>query len=145
MEKLKRGQKLCKKCNTINGVRSFNCKNCNNPFEMKKARKTVIINGVVKVRKNFVSDYKSLVKGDRIKVLKGSGPYHTDETGNKTYLGSKGKYTVDRVMDDGIMVSSQYGSHEFLYMGPVMTSPMLDTLTRAPFKIILLKKRPEDE
>ena len=31
MEKLKRGQKMCKNCSTINGVRSFNCKNCNHP------------------------------------------------------------------------------------------------------------------
>lgn len=37
--KLTRGQKRCKKCNTINGVRSFNCKSCQNSFEMKKSRK----------------------------------------------------------------------------------------------------------
>ena len=38
--KTKRGQKLCKKCNAINGVRAYNCKKCNDPFPMKKKQKT---------------------------------------------------------------------------------------------------------
>lgn len=142
MEKLKRGQKLCKGCNTINGVRSFNCKSCGNAFSMKKPPKNgIVIRQGVKVGNSPTVDYKSLSKGDIIKVLKGSGPYHTNESGEKTYLGTKGKYTVDSIVQDGIMVVNQNGAHEFLYMGEVVTSSMLNTLTRSPYKIILLKKK----
>ena len=82
--KLKRGQKMCKACGTINGVRSFNCKKCLAPFTMKKRRKGL--------RRNvsFVNDYTQLNKGDVIKVIGGNGPYHTDEEGNRHYLTNRG-------------------------------------------------------
>ena len=145
MDKVGRGQKLCKNCNTINGVRAFNCKSCGTPFTMKKPRKNIPVgNKSSQNARGLVLDYKELSKGDVIKVLKGSGPYYTDENGEKTYLGNKGKYKVDSVMDDGIMIVNDYGSHEFLYMGPVVPSTMLDTLTRAPHKVVLLKKAPTD-
>jgi hypothetical protein len=140
--KLKRGQKLCRNCNTINGVRSFNCKSCNSPFAMKKVRKTILVDG--KVKRNFITDHKTLQKGDYIRVFKKGGPYHLDKDGNKNYLCHKGKYTVDRIMEDGIMVHSQYGGSEFLYMGPKMISPILDTLIRAPHKITLITKGVRD-
>lgn len=140
MEKLKRGQKMCKNCNTINGVRSFNCKNCNHPFIMKKPPKSEMV-GNKRVSTARTVDYKTLSKGDVIKVLKGSGPYHTNENGDRTYLGNKGKYTVDRVVEDGIMAIGQHGSHEFLYMGETQQSNMLETLTRAPYKFVLLRKK----
>lgn len=152
MEKLKRGQKMCKNCSTINGVRSFNCKNCNHPFVMKSGKKApteevaVITSKKVKrfkinkTRKIPVSDHTTLFKGDLIKVVQGSGPFHTDQDGNINYLGNKGKYTVSEILPDGIMVSSPYGSREFLYMGPEVKSPVMDSITRAPHKVILLKK-----
>lgn len=135
MIKLKRGQKMCQNCQTINGVRSFNCKNCNHPFKMKGTRKTVTIDG--KIKRNFLTNHLELKAGDYIRVFKKGGPYHLDAEGNKNYLCRKGKYTVDSVTPDGIMVHSKYGSHEFLYMGPVMKSPILDTIIRAPHKITL--------
>jgi hypothetical protein len=58
----------------------------------------------------------------------------------RNYLCRKGKYTVSQVLEDGIIVSSQYGGHEFLYMGPVMVSPVLETITRSPHKITLINK-----
>ena len=132
--KLKRGQKMCKACGTINGVRSFNCKKCLAPFTMKKRRKGL--------RRNvsFVNDYTQLNKGDVSKVIGGNGPYHTDEEGNKHYLTNRGKYIVDRIVNNGIMAMTQYGSHEFLYMGPEEKSPVLDTLTRAPHKVLIVKR-----
>ena len=135
MEKLKRGQKLCTNCNTVNGVRSFNCKSCGNAFTMKKARKTLNTKG-----RGLVVDFKSLSKGDMIKVLKGSGPFHVGQDGERNYIGSKGKYRVDQVMEDGIMAVTTNGTHEFLYMGPVVQSTSLDTITRAPHKVVLIKK-----
>ena len=143
MTKLKRGQKMCKNCQTINGVRSFNCKNCSHPFKMKGTRKTITVNG--KIKRNFITDHKTLEKGDYIRVFKKGGPYHLDPAGNKNYLCRKGKYTVDKVTDNGIMVYSQYGGFEFLYMGPVEKSPVLDTIIRAPHKITLINKGKKDE
>lgn len=140
--KVGRGQKLCRSCNTINGVRSFNCKNCNHPFAMKKDKKNPHkVNVSIKANPNIITDHTKLIPGDRIKVLKASGPYHTDENGNKHYIGNKGKYLVDKILDNGIMAVTQFGSHEFLYMGPEMKSPELETLTRAPYKMVLMKKR----
>jgi len=139
MEKLKRGQKLCKNCNTINGVRSFNCKKCLSPFVMKKRKK------LFSKSAHFISDYTQLERGDIIKVLGGNGLYHTDEEGNRHYLVNRGKYTVDKVVKNGIMAMTQYGSYEFLYMGPEEKSPILTTLTRSPHKIILVKKANNNE
>lgn len=142
MEKLKRGQKLCRNCNTINGVRSFNCKNCNHPFVMKSGPKdgTLKKKKLKKFRKHLVEDYNTLCPGDLIKVVQGTGPYHTDGEGVKHPIGNKGKYRVKTILPNGIMVSSDYGCQEFLYMGPVVQSPTVETVTRAPHKLILLKK-----
>ena len=57
--KTKRGQKLCASCNTINGVRSFECKNCGEQFKMKKGRKGA--------RKKKGQDFKT---GDMTKMRK---------------------------------------------------------------------------
>ena len=47
---------------------------------------------------------------------------------------------MDRIVNNGIMAMTQYGSHEFLYMGPEEKSPVLDTLTRAPHKVLIVKR-----
>ena len=49
----KRGQKLCKKCKTPNGVRAYNCKKCDDPFPMKKPQKN---------KRQVITDYKTLKK-----------------------------------------------------------------------------------
>ena len=142
MEKLKRGQKMCRNCNTINGVRSFNCKSCNHAFVMKSGPKdgTFKKKKIKKFRKQMVEDYTTLLPGDIIKVVQGTGPYHTDHEGVKHSIGNKGKYRVKSILSNGVMVCSDYGCQEFLYMGPVMPSPTVDTVTRAPHKVILLKR-----
>ena len=60
--KLKRGQKICKKCNAICAARSRICKECGAAFISKN---TPI--------KNEVKDWKSLEKGDWLKVVQGTG------------------------------------------------------------------------
>lgn len=142
MEKLKRGQKLCKGCNTINGVRSFNCKSCGNAFVMKSGPKVGVIkkHKIKKFRKQLVEDYNTLLPGDLIKVIQGSGPYHTDVEGVQHSIGPKGKFRVKSILPNGIMAASDYGAQEFLYMGPVMKSPTVETVTRAPHKLILLRR-----
>ena len=64
--KLGRGKKICKHCNTINGVRSFECKKCGQTFKMKKGPKGI--------RKKRIEDFKTLQKGDWIKVNSQSLP-----------------------------------------------------------------------
>jgi hypothetical protein len=130
---LGRGKKLCSHCNTVNGVRSYECKNCGQEFKMKKAPKGI--------RKKRIEDFKTLQKGDWIKVVGGSGPYHTDNLGERTYLVERGKYCVDHTDNLGIHAYGDSG-YNYLYMGKRCPSPMLDSITRSPCKILLLKNMP---
>jgi len=132
--KMSRGKKLCQHCNTVNGVRSFDCKNCGQAFKMKKGPKGI--------RKKRIEDFKSLAKGDWIKVVGGSGPYHVDREGEKTYLVERGKYKVDCTDNQGIHAYGDSG-YNYLYMGERCASPMLDSIVRSPCKILLLKNVPE--
>ena len=138
--KLKRGQKLCKSCNTINGVRSYNCKSCNSPFIMNKKRKNTPALNAARINRNLIADYTTLSKGDKIKVLKGSGPYYIAESGEKQYLGNKGIFVVDSILGNGIMAVSKYGAIEFLYMGREEQSSIMDNIIRSPYKIALVSK-----
>ena len=74
----KRGQKICPQCNCVNGVRAFVCKECYYEFKMKKGKRGP--------RKIQIKDYKVLNKGDTIRVVGGSGPFYTDDNGERTYL-----------------------------------------------------------
>ena len=130
MTKRKRGQKICSECGCVNGVRAYECKQCEYPFKMKKGRRTP--------KKKQVEDHTTLSKGDVIRVVGGSGSYHTDYNGEKTYLVDRGKYVVQRTDSQGIYAYSNTGFN-YLYMGKSCPSPLLDTITKAPCKIILLK------
>ena len=130
----KRGQKICIHCQTVNGVRSFECKNCGQAFKMKKGPKGI--------RKKRIDDFRSLQKGDWIKVVGGSGPYHIDRTGERTYLVERGKYKVEYTDTQGIHAYGDSG-YNYLYMGESCPSPLLDSIIRSPCKILLLKNMPE--
>ena len=130
MIKNKRGQKVCVHCNVVNGVRSYECKNCGQAFKMRKGPKGI--------RKKRVEDHRNLVKGQVIKVVGGSGPYYTDEYGEKQYMVERGKYTVSHTDNEGIHAYGKTG-YNYLYMGKRCPSPMLDSITRSPCKILLLK------
>ena len=128
----KRGQKLCKKCKTPNGVRAYNCKKCDDPFPMKKKQKN---------KRQVITDYKTLKKGDRIRVVGGSGPYHLDPNNEKHSLTDRGVYIVKDIEDYGIHV---YGvtvdnrAYSYLYMGKETKSAVCDNVYRSPHKILLL-------
>ena len=129
--KTKRGQKICKNCNTITGARAFNCMKCDAPFDMKGRKK----------KRRLVTDYKTLKKGDRIRVVGGSGPYHLDENNEKHYLTDRGVYIVKDIEDNGVHV---YGgtvnnrAYSYLYMGKETRSAVCENIYRSPHKLLLL-------
>ena len=126
--KLSRGKKTCSECGTVTGVRSFVCPNCEHEFKMKKGRK--------RPRKKEVKDFKTLEKGDSIRVVGGSGPYYTSpETGERMYLVDRGKYTVISTDDNGIQVYGQNG-YGYLYMGKSCPSKLMNSITQSPCKIL---------
>lgn len=129
-----RGQKLCKSCNTINGVRSFNCKKCGQSFTMKKPAK----NRPGKNRER-ITDHKTLKRGDKIGVIGGSGPYYRDKDGIRHHLTNRGKYTVHSVDDNGIHAYDGTG-YNYIYMGKRCRSSALDTIFKRPHKIVLLSR-----
>ena len=129
----KRGQKICIHCHTVNGVRSFECKNCGQAFKMKKGPKGI--------RKKRIDDFRRLQKGDWIKVVGDSGPYHIDRTGERTYLVERGKYKVEYTDTQGIHAYGDSGDN-YLYVGESCPSPLLDSIIRSPCKILLLKNMP---
>ena len=133
--KTKRGQKICKKCNAINGVRAYNCKKCDDPFPMKKPQKH---------KRLLVEDYTTLKKGDIIRVVGGSGPYHIDENNDRHYLTDRGVYIVKEIDDKGIHAygTGMYTGYSFLYMGRKRKSNLCYNLYSSPHKIFLLDDVP---
>ena len=123
MSKRKRGQKICENCGCVNGVRAYECKECDHPFKMKKWRKGN--------KRKPVEDHTTLQKGDLIRVVGGSGSYYTDYNGERTYLIDRGKYTVQQTDSQGIYAYGNTGFN-YLYMGNSCPSPLLDTITKAP-------------
>ena len=134
--KLKRGQKLCKHCNNINGARARVCKHCNNEFEvrgdpLKKIKK--------KRNKNLISiDWKTLNTGDEIYFRGRSGTYLINHDGTKDYTTDKGVYRVVDIKDNGFLAYGKKGN-TFFYMGPERQCKWLSTLYNAPHKIYVKK------
>lgn len=108
-------------------MRAFVCKNCDAEFNMKKPRK--------RPRKTVVKDFKTLERGDTIRVIGGSGPYYTDANDERHYLVDRGKYTVISTDYTGIQVYGENG-YGYLYMGEICPSELLDSITKAPCKIL---------
>ena len=132
--KLKRGQKLCKNCNQINGARAHTCKHCNNEFKSGSVSKNKP--GKIRKKKKFeeITDWKSLQCGDRIKVVSRSGNYFVNEAGEKQYLTDGGIYTVKDKDESGLIVyDCGYG---YIYMGPETKSDTIPNMYRSPHKIL---------
>lgn len=136
--KLKRGQKLCKQCKSINAARQRVCTMCKATFQLKN-----------KPIKNEIKDWESLQKGDTFRVVNGTGPYYIlkrdcaeGQKGEKLFIGSKGKYIVKGIENNGIHAwsISPPGSfnHEFVYMGKNMFCEELNLHKRA-HRIIKIK------
>lgn len=136
--KLKRGQKLCKNCNNINGARSHTCKHCQFEFiksdgvksKFKKKKRS---------KKYLKINWTDLIKGDRIKVFKGGGTYYINDMGEKIYMSRPGIYTIEGKDDRGLIVySNKNGGFGYIYMDKETRSSSVENLYRAPHKIAKL-------
>ena len=125
----KRGQKVCSNCNCINGVRAYECKECDTPFKMKKGRK--------RRRQIPVEDHMTLRKGDMIRVVGGSGDYYLDDNEDRHYFTDRGKYIVQSVDRTGIKATGSHG-YTYIYMGKKCRSRLLNTMFKEPHKVLLL-------
>jgi hypothetical protein len=132
--KLKRGQKLCKNCNKINGARAYICKHCNTEFAIGIQAKNKFKRK--KVKKFEYVDWKLLQKGDTIKVIGRSGNYHINSEGEKSYMSDPGIYTVHNTDENGLIVYSKNHGFGYIYMGEEKPHSYLPNVYRSPHKII---------
>jgi len=130
--KLKRGQKLCRKCNQINGTRAYQCKHCGESFEIRSRGSKIKKKRVKKLESISWSDIEV---GQRIKVMGRSGTYYLNEHGDKTYMSDPGIYTIIGKDANGLRVYGKSG-YTYIYMGPEKKSSLLDNLYNAPHKIM---------
>lgn len=134
--KPKRGQKLCKNCNQINGARSHSCKHCNHEFVSGATSKNKKPKRVKKQKKlEYVENWKDLNNGDRIKVFGRSGNYYVGDNGDKQYLTDAGIYIVKSQDSKGLVVYGNEGGFGYIYMGPEEQSQYIPNMYRAPHKI----------
>ncbi len=128
--KLKRGQKLCPKCDGVNGARQCECKHCGHQMRQRKNRTQP------------VHDWKDLEKGDFIKVFQGTGPYYLNSEGERSYLSVPGSYMVLDTDENGIHchgVGKRNSGMNYVYMGPHKKSPIFSSIYRNPHKIVKIK------
>lgn len=130
--KLKRGQKLCTKCNQINGARAYHCKHCGEPFEVRAKGSKVKKKHVKKLESISWSDIEV---GQKIKVMGRSGTYYVSENGDKTYMSDPGIYTIIGKDANGLRVYGKSG-YTYIYMGPEKKSTLLENMYNAPHKIM---------
>ena len=130
--KTKRGQKLCSKCNNVNGARAYTCKYCNEPFEVRAKGSKI---KKKRIKKLEYIDWKELEIGQRIKVMGRSGTYYVSENGDKTYMSDPGIYNVVGKDTTGLRVYGKSG-YTYIYMGPEKKSSLLDNMFNAPHKIM---------
>lgn len=135
--KLKRGQKLCKNCNGINGARSHVCKHCNTEFVKGAAntnnKKPKGFKTRIKKYEEIV-DWKLLQRGDKIKVVGRSGNYYINPNGERQYLTDAGIYTIKDIDERGLHVYD--GGYGYIYMGPEVPSEVIPNMYRSPHKIL---------
>lgn len=140
-----RGQKTCKNCQASTGPRAFKCPKCGQAFEFKSERVLSVPSAPGVVEKAV--DWKTLQRGERFKVVAGSGPYWPAkkdvEGAEDINMGYHGKFTVKSVLPNGILA---YGNKQegawatcFIYMGETKESE--SGLMRAPHKILKLKPK----
>jgi hypothetical protein len=132
--KLKRGQKLCKNCNGINGARAHVCKHCNTEFDIAKQSKNKFKRKKVKKFENI--DWKTLSIGDKIKVIGRSGTYFINSDGERMYMSDPGIYTIQGINETGFVVYSNDGGFGYIYMGPEEISTHVPNMYRCPHKIL---------
>jgi len=147
--------KVCTHCQERVGVRTKRCPHCKQAFheapkiaEVAKylAPLSEQVTGRRKRRFKTV-DWKSLLPGDMIRVIGGSGPYFVLEDGQNQYTTERGVYRVISLDKMGINaqgVGKLCGFHH-LYMGPHIKSPLIDNLYRDKirFKKVVRRATPD--
>jgi len=139
MIQLKRGQKRCKSCKSINPVRCRLCKSCGQSF----VRKNTPV-------KNEIKDWRDLEKGTYIRIIQGTGPYFISnidspdgQAGEKICLGSTGVYEVISTDNSGIRAcgaSRKNGGFTYLYMGKPYQSKETGTFLE-PYRFTRVKRK----
>ena len=135
--KPKRGQKVCKACDEVNGARAYACKKCGEPFVMK--------DGKIRYGNKPIADWRTLEPGDHFKVKARSGDYYYKDNGEKHYWSTPGSiYKVTELTEEGInaygLGGRGYWGYAFIYMGPEKRSPLgLTSCWKAPHKIVRVK------
>ena len=127
-----KGQKVCPECNTVNGARAYQCKVCDYAFPNKHGR--------IRYSKRPVRDWRELKRGDCVRVVGGSGSYYVSpDTGERTYMSSKGKYKVHTISRDGIVaygIGKNNTGCQFIYMGVHKQSNLVDNMFNSPHKLV---------
>tara|TARA_Y100001963_G_scaffold130789_1_gene187448 strand:- start:1884 stop:2252 length:369 start_codon:yes stop_codon:yes gene_type:complete len=94
----------------------------------------------IRYSKRPVRDWRDLKQGDCVRVVGGSGSYYeSPETGERTYMSSKGKYKVHSITRDGIVaygIGKNNTGCQFIYMGIHKQSNLCDNLYNAPHKLV---------
>jgi hypothetical protein len=133
--KLKRGQKLCPECNSVNAARSYQCKMCGSDFLPKNT-----------LLKNEVENWRDLQKGEEVKVIQGSGPFfrldkdcEDGSRNERLYMNESGVYTIVELRDNGVMAYGDSG-YAFLYMGPSVYREETG-INREPYRLKRVKRR----
>ena len=134
--KIKRGQKLCKKCGNTSGARAKMCKHCDELFEvrtdpavrMKRVRAKTARKGIVEV-----SDWRQLKAGQEIHYNGRSGQYWLNGDGTKEYTTDKGVYKIVNVLDKGF---GAYGKKGYTFFDMTTgQSNISSMLYNCPYKI----------
>ena len=139
MIKLKRGQKRCTSCKTINPVRIRLCKNCGVNF----IRKNTPV-------KNEVKSWQDLEVGSFIRIVQGTGPYFISDVdspdgkaGERICLGNTGVYKVMKLDSRGIYAygaSRKNGGFTYLYMGKPYRAKETGTFLE-PYRFTQVKRK----
>lgn len=132
--KLKRGQKLCKNCNNINGARAHVCKHCGHEFVSNSKDKPTKVKKKKFKKYEEITNWQDLQKGDKIKVIGRSGNYYLSDNGERQYLIDAGVYTVQDKDELGLKVYD--GGYGYIYMGPEVKSDTIPNMYRSPHKIV---------
>jgi hypothetical protein len=103
-----------------------------NPNKRRRRRR-------LKPRSSPINDWRQLSKGSIIRVVGHSGPFYEGSDGIRQYMTEKGLYKVESIDANGINVvgiAPYTSGHQFIYMGPLVKSPICDNLYRDKHKLL---------
>lgn len=136
--KVKRGQKLCKKCNMTCGARAKVCKHCEAPFEVRTdpaVRMRRLRNKARRKGLKPVENWKELREGQEIHFNGRSGEYWLNADGTKDYVTDKGVYKIVTILDKGF---GAYGKKGYTFFNMTSgVSSISSMLYNSPYKILV--------